>query len=736
MKKFFANILILAILLSVAPNLSFAAGSKVLVTPDSQILNEDGPAVNYVLALSNPIISMEEDPTVDISVSYVNPEDEGRLVFSQEFFQFTPDTWFTQVPFTISAADDSYLNQSDTVEILFTVESEAVFYDAYTVTLEVLIEDDETEDQVFVEIDSPTSDETLNSGTFVVNGNSIPGYSVTVFANETIELGTTTVTEDGSWSLNVAGVDFANGETRLSATAKEIVHHAFLTNIDKIDVINVETRQIVETINTNGVFNFSDVIYEPVGNYAYAIGQNGANNKNYVLKINGYTYAIEDTLMLSEDFTYETYGLAVDENGEYLYAVHSIQTEGTETYVAKVNLDSFDLDSSFRVLAESSEPYSGIAVNNDTGTLWVRTAAGALIYDLDELNLITFLNFGDEVSGRGNIVFNNEGTKAYIADSDLGTVFVVDALDYDLLSIDGMDGVIMVAITPDDSKLFAVSPVVSRIYAIDLENNVVIDSTFTDRPPESIAVTQDGLSWIVGDDHASGYIYFGFVSMNSNTLDVLVNPDGGSYTSVSSNFVTNRATTATVTVNFDIPRSSSGGSSSGSKSNRPLESDKILTYEEEVQSAIEQGVVTENPNSYTNKCEALVMMSRVFDWELDFVMEMQYTDVPEWCVQVASFATDSGVVEGRTPSSLGMETPVTRYEVATMIYRELKNQNFNFNAKVAVSFSDEIVEWAKESVFALAKEGIIKGFSDSTFGGEKYVLKQDLAVMILRAVQK
>jgi hypothetical protein len=735
MKKFFANILILAIILTVAPNLSFAAGSKVNVTPDSQILNEGGPAVEYVLRLSQPIVSIVQDPTVDISVSYVNPEDEGRLVFSQEFFQITEEAWAAQVPFTISAADDSYLNQSDTVEVLFTVESEAVFYDAYTVTLEVLIEDDETVDQVYVNIDSPEEGAVLNSNTFEVSGSTIPGYTVTVYADETTELGTVIADEFGAWSLTATGVELENGQVSLSATAKELLHYAFLTNIDKIDVVNVENRLIVETIDTRGVYNFSDVIYDPVGNYAYAIGQNGADNKNYVLKINGYTLAIEDTVMLSEDFSYETYGLAVDEDGEYLYAVHSIQTEGTETYVAKVNLDSFELNSNFRVLAESSEPYSGIGVNNDTGTLWVRTATGALIYNLDDFTLINVLNFGDGALGRGNIVFNNSGTKAYLPDSDLGTVFVVDALDYDVTSIADLEGVIMVAITPDDSKLFAVSPVTSRIYAIDLVNNVIIDSTFSDRPPESIAITQDGLSWIVGDDHASGYIYFGFVFMNSNTLDVLVNPDGGSYTSVSSNFVTNRATTATVSVNFDIPRPSSGGSSSGSKSNRVLASGKILTYEEEVESAIEKGVVTENPAGFANKCEALLMMSRVFDWELDLILELDYTDVPSWCYEVASFATDRGIVEGRTKTTLGMESPVTRYEVATMIYRELKFQSYKFNGDNSLIFTDNLVDWAKESVLALAREGIIKGFSDSTFGGDEGVRKQDLAVMLLRVVE-
>jgi hypothetical protein len=125
-------------------------------------------------------------------------------------------------------------------------------------------------------------------------------------------------------------------------------------------------------------------------------------------------------------------------------------------------------------------------------------------------------------------------------------------------------------------------------------------------------------------------------------------------------------------------------------------------------------------------------MSRVFNWEVPTVTTSKYTDVPEWCVSVAAFGTNRGIVEGRTATTIGIETPLTRYEIAIMLYRELKKQNYEFKGVKTVNFSDGLIIWTKEPVETLAKEGIINGFSDGTFGGLKGILKQDAAIMMLR----
>lgn len=175
---------------------------------------------------------------------------------------------------------------------------------------------------------------------------------------------------------------------------------------------------------------------------------------------------------------------------------------------------------------------------------------------------------------------------------------------------------------------------------------------------------------------------------------------------------------------------SSGGAGSSSKAGEDELNE--MDYLAEVQAMVDRGIVEKELTKTSDKCEALVIMSRAFNWSLGTETESQFADIPSWCVAAANFAAENGIVEGRSEGSLGLDTPVTRYEVAVMLYRELKRQGYEFDGNVSFSFNDSIVDWAREAVEALAREGIIKGFADGTFGGDKGILKQDLGVMVVR----
>lgn len=173
-----------------------------------------------------------------------------------------------------------------------------------------------------------------------------------------------------------------------------------------------------------------------------------------------------------------------------------------------------------------------------------------------------------------------------------------------------------------------------------------------------------------------------------------------------------------------------------------------LTYQQEIQSAIEKGLANKELASAINKCEALTMISRAFNWKVPASTTSKYTDVPEWCTSVAAYGTTREIVEGRSATTLGMETPVTRYEIALMLYRELKLQNFKFTDFSNVryirfaGFEDTLVQWAEEAVNTLHQEGIIKGFPNTDpnniqtlFKGQESILKQDFAVILLRTIR-
>ncbi len=198
-----------------------------------------------------------------------------------------------------------------------------------------------------------------------------------------------------------------------------------------------------------------------------------------------------------------------------------------------------------------------------------------------------------------------------------------------------------------------------------------------------------------------------------------------------------------ITVGPFTIRSSGGGSSLGrqktntddSQIDSPSESAKQLSYEEEVEQVMLKGIITKNPAALTDKCEALTIFARVFNWTIDPNAQDSFSDTPAWCKPYAYAAAKRGVVVGKTADNLGLPDPVSRYEIAVMLMRELSLANYNFPEKPdAITFKDEQVDWAKEAVLKLATAGIIKGFADGTFGGEQGILKQDLAIMLLRSL--
>jgi len=158
----------------------------------------------------------------------------------------------------------------------------------------------------------------------------------------------------------------------------------------------------------------------------------------------------------------------------------------------------------------------------------------------------------------------------------------------------------------------------------------------------------------------------------------------------------------------------------------------LSAYELEVLAVMEKGLVTQTPTEEANKCEVLQIMARAFKWTIDENATTEFTDLPEWCQPVAGTAFANGIVEGRTSTQLGLDSPVSRFEVAVMLHRELLRRNYEFTGTTKRTFTDELVEWASDAVNALVSESIIKGFEDGRFGGTLGILKQDLGVMLLR----
>lgn len=174
------------------------------------------------------------------------------------------------------------------------------------------------------------------------------------------------------------------------------------------------------------------------------------------------------------------------------------------------------------------------------------------------------------------------------------------------------------------------------------------------------------------------------------------------------------------------------------------------SYDEEKEIVMAAAIVTINIDQAANKCEALQMIANVLEWPLDqSVTDDGFADTPEWCAPVALYARENGVVQGRSDSILGMNSPVSRYEVAAMLANSLGYTKAAGDYPAATDpesyFADhgryadhqEILEqapWAVGPVYRLRDEGLMTGYPDGTFSGSQSVLKIELAVAFWRTL--
>jgi hypothetical protein len=134
-----------------------------------------------------------------------------------------------------------------------------------------------------------------------------------------------------------------------------------------------------------------------------------------------------------------------------------------------------------------------------------------------------------------------------------------------------------------------------------------------------------------------------------------------------------------------------------------------------------------------NKCEALLIMSRSFGWDVDLLnIQDGFNDTPEWCKPYAGFARSIGVVTGESETILGTERALTRNEYAAMIARYLNGSKLDQFSDLEFTDTAEIPDWAMPHVQFMKDFNFINGYEDGRFAGFDAVTKIDFGVTMLR----
>lgn len=115
-----------------------------------------------------------------------------------------------------------------------------------------------------------------------------------------------------------------------------------------------------------------------------------------------------------------------------------------------------------------------------------------------------------------------------------------------------------------------------------------------------------------------------------------------------------------------------------------------------------------------------------------------FTDIPQnaWYKDYVSCAVFNGIINGISENLFGSGKQITREDMAVMICRALKAVNKEINSESVKFFDyDQTSDYAKESVGLLASEGIVNGIGNGNFGPKDVASRAEAAVIIYRCIE-
>ena len=118
---------------------------------------------------------------------------------------------------------------------------------------------------------------------------------------------------------------------------------------------------------------------------------------------------------------------------------------------------------------------------------------------------------------------------------------------------------------------------------------------------------------------------------------------------------------------------------------------------------------------------------------------MTYTDVSEeaWYAEAIRWASSEGIVDGYGNNAFGPDDPITREQMATMLYRyekELGGGGFTGAWMFQSAFTDaaKVNDWAREAVAWCGMNGILEGRGDGSFDPAGKAQRSELAKVLTK----
>ena len=115
----------------------------------------------------------------------------------------------------------------------------------------------------------------------------------------------------------------------------------------------------------------------------------------------------------------------------------------------------------------------------------------------------------------------------------------------------------------------------------------------------------------------------------------------------------------------------------------------------------------------------------------------QFTDVPsnQWYSDAICWAAQNGVVNGVTPTTFVPQAPITREQIATILFRYAKAEPVKENKLTAFPDADKVNEYAVEAMNWAVAEGLIAG-SEGLLLPQDSATRAQIATVLMRWLER
>ncbi len=138
------------------------------------------------------------------------------------------------------------------------------------------------------------------------------------------------------------------------------------------------------------------------------------------------------------------------------------------------------------------------------------------------------------------------------------------------------------------------------------------------------------------------------------------------------------------------------------------------------------------PDGYITRAEFTTVLAKAFKLPAASSGKVFEDTSGYWAEEYVGAAYAAGIVTGYSDSRFGPQDPVTREQIAVMVARAGKIEA----AGRDIPFKDtgEVSDWARDALAAVSQNGIISGYADGTFIPKGKATRAEAVAVIARAI--